>query len=199
MPRTVSFTRAEKTMVKAKKATGSAPIADVAQPGMTPPSDTSKPIITHRPMIKDPMVTEEEAPAGQTAEKPLQRKTARTTIEPPEEPAPSPKPEKKEEPVPETEPQNEPEPEAEKGKPATPDPEAETDARTAQDAHIQKIIDSKKYFLPINAVEQRKSKRFVALGVFLALVLALAWVDIALDAGLIHIDGIKPATHFFSN
>jgi hypothetical protein len=39
----------------------------------------------------------------------------------------------------------------------------------------------------------------VALGVVLAIVLALAWADIALDAGLIQINGVKPVTHFFSN
>ena len=67
------------------------------------------------------------------------------------------------------------------------------------DAAIQKLIDSKKYELPINSVEQRRSKRVVVFGVALSLILIVAWADIALDAGLIHISGIKPVTHFFSN
>jgi len=76
---------------------------------------------------------------------------------------------------------------------------AAAEAQTKHDAAIQKLVDSKQYFLPINAVEKRKTKRFVILGVILSLLLALAWVDVALDAGLIHIGGIKPVTHFFSN
>ncbi|PIZ62500.1 hypothetical protein COY17_02440 [Candidatus Saccharibacteria bacterium CG_4_10_14_0_2_um_filter_52_9] len=63
---------------------------------------------------------------------------------------------------------------------------------------IQKLVDSKQYNLPINAVEQRRTKRFIVLGIVLCVVLALAWFEIALDAGLINIDGIKPFTHFFS-
>lgn len=77
--------------------------------------------------------------------------------------------------------------------------QAEAAAETARDAQIQKLIDSKKYYVPVNAVEKRRTKRVVALGVILSLILALAWVDVALDAGLIEINGIKPVTHFFSN
>jgi hypothetical protein len=77
--------------------------------------------------------------------------------------------------------------------------EAEAAAIAEHDAATQKLIDDKQYFLPINAIEKRKSKRFVALGIVLSVLLALAWVDIALDAGLVHINGVKPVTHFFSN
>jgi len=40
---------------------------------------------------------------------------------------------------------------------------------------------------------------FIILGVVLILLLAAAWADIALDAGLIHLDGVRPLTHLFSN
>jgi hypothetical protein len=73
------------------------------------------------------------------------------------------------------------------------------EAIAKQDAALEKLVESKQYFLPINALEKRRTKRFVVLGVVLALVLAAAWADIALDAGLITIHGIKPVTHFFSN
>ncbi|HVX24486.1 MAG TPA: hypothetical protein VG992_04065, partial [Candidatus Saccharimonadales bacterium] len=76
---------------------------------------------------------------------------------------------------------------------------AEAAKQAEHDAAMQKLVDSKQYFLPINAVEKRKSKHFVIFGVFLALVLAAAWVDIALDAGIITISHIKPVTHLFSN
>lgn len=68
-----------------------------------------------------------------------------------------------------------------------------------EEAELQKLIDSKKYFLPIETVENRKAKRFIALGVLLSLLLAAAWFDIALDAGLIHVGNLKAFTHFFSN
>ena len=70
---------------------------------------------------------------------------------------------------------------------------------TKRQAAIDKLTDNKKYYLPINAVEKRRSRRFVILGIILSLLLILAWADIALDSGLIHINGIKPLTHFFSN
>ncbi len=79
----------------------------------------------------------------------------------------------------------------------------ELEARAAAEAKredaIEKLVDSKQYFLPINSVEKRRSQRFVALGILLSILLILAWADIALDAGLIQISGIKPVTHFFSN
>jgi len=76
---------------------------------------------------------------------------------------------------------------------------AETEAQAKHDEAIQKLIDAKQYFLPINAVELRKTKHFVVLGVIFSLLLLVAWADIALDAGLVQIPGIKPVTHFFSN
>jgi len=90
--------------------------------------------------------------------------------------------------------------ESDAGKPVDPAAaEAEEAKRAKHDAEIQKLADSKQYYLPINAVEKRKTKRFIALGVLLSLLLVVFWVDVALDAGLIHLSGIKPLTHFFSN
>lgn len=77
--------------------------------------------------------------------------------------------------------------------------EAEATAEAAREAEVQKLIESKKYYVPVNAVEKRRTKRVIALGVVLSIILALAWVDIALDAGLIDMGGVKPVTHFFSN
>jgi hypothetical protein len=76
--------------------------------------------------------------------------------------------------------------------------EAEATKQAGHQAAIDKLADSKQYYLPINTVEKRRSKRFVAIGIILSLLLILAWADIALDAGLIHLSGIKPLTHFFS-
>ncbi len=79
------------------------------------------------------------------------------------------------------------------------DPALEQAEQEQHDAGVQKLIDGKQYFLPINAVEKRRTKRVVLLGVVLSLVLALVWVDVALDASLIKVSGLKPLTHFFSN
>ena len=65
--------------------------------------------------------------------------------------------------------------------------------------NIQKLVTEKRYFLPINTQEKRRTKHFIILGVVLILLLAAAWADIALDAGLIHLDGVRPLTHLFSN
>ena len=195
-------------MAKAKKAAGSGdakPIADVAHPGTTAPTDTSKSIITHRLMVKDPMVVEEDAKLEDTGS--LPKKTSELKIAPPTEPvtnddpAPvepeTPAAEKAPEPAETEEPKS-----ADEDKKSLKAPKSDKDikaAEAAKDAKLQQLIDSKKYSLPINAVEQRRSKRVVTLGIVLAILLALAWVNIALDAGLIHLDNIKPLTHFFSS
>lgn len=68
-----------------------------------------------------------------------------------------------------------------------------------RDAALQKLADSKQYYLPIKTVEQRRSQKVVVLGTLLSIVLVLAWVNIALDADLISLGNIEPLTHFFSN
>lgn len=67
------------------------------------------------------------------------------------------------------------------------------------EAAMQKLVDSKQYHLPIKTVEQRRSRRVVIVGTLLSIILVLAWVNIALDAGLIELGDIKPVTRFFSN
>lgn len=62
---------------------------------------------------------------------------------------------------------------------------------------VDKLIEERQYFLPINAIERRRSKLVVALGLLLIVVLALALVDLMLDAGFIHIPGVQPLTHIF--
>jgi hypothetical protein len=145
------------------------------------------------------------------------------------EPAKNPEPDTEPETKPDEEPEAKPEPAAEPEEASEPeqpesDPEAETEseektekdttampssleaqaeaaakAEADHDAGVQKLVDSKQYYLPINSVEKRKTRRFVVLGLLVVILLALAWADIALDAGLIHVDGIQPLTHFFSN
>jgi hypothetical protein len=197
-------------MAKAKKAAssgGAKPITDVAHPGTSAPSDTSKSIITPRPIMKDPMVVEDGIDKSEdTTQKSLAQKTAELNVTPPEQtPADDAKPNSEEPPEQTEEKPTEPDEDAgakaddKDKKSGRPDPNAEAAAEAAKDAKLQQVIDSKKYFLPINAIEQRRNARFVALGVILVLLLVVTWVDIALDAGLIHLGGLKALTHFFSS
>ncbi len=79
-----------------------------------------------------------------------------------------------------------------RGKPPA---QEETDAKTLEEH--DRLVDEKTYFLPINAAEHRRSKIVGITGVIVILLLALAWVNIALDAGLIEIPGVHSVTHFF--
>jgi len=196
---------------------------DVDKPGKSAPSATSKPVIvTNRPILQDPMVVDEDAASKkETTSKEDLTHSSGSRVKPLEEPARADADTEKSQPIedkqPEPDKQAEPEnkttdekPGKEKtqpagdetddkdGAPAKPEP-SKTAEQTKQAVGVQKLIDSKKYELPINAVEKRKTKRFMVLGILLAVLLTLAWIDIAADAGLIQIDGFKPVTHFFSN
>lgn len=205
-------------MAESKKTAKAAPIADVAKPGKSAPADNSRSLVISRPILQDPMMVDDKA--AKPSSKPAANKkvTHEITIQPlvdvsppdatDEKPAPPDKPVKAEKPEKEEAAAfdapkdglktDQPSPAAaEKAKQI--DEEAEQAKQVEHDAEIQEMIDSKKYFLPIKTVEQRKSARFVALGIVLALLLIVAWADVALDAGLIQIDGIKPVTHLFSS
>jgi len=78
------------------------------------------------------------------------------------------------------------------------DQQAELEVSLAKQAHISELIESKKYFLPINGKEKSKNKKMILIGLFICLVLIIAWVDVALDAGLIANTYNLPHTHFFT-
>lgn len=63
---------------------------------------------------------------------------------------------------------------------------------------LQELVDSKKYYVPINAVARKRSIK-VSLGLtFLVLLLSLVLVDLMLDSGIILLVQKIPHTHFFS-
>jgi hypothetical protein len=175
---------------------------DVGHPDKSAPPTTSKPVIvTNRPILKDPMMIDENSDADSDGKGKLAHTDA-PTLQPPEASSESGAEKSKPEPPkesPQTEPEASSEPEPETPKQDDNDNDQEAVKQTQHSVAIQELIDSRKYELPINAVEKRKTKHFVVLGVVLAVFLALVWVDIALDADLIHISGIKPVTHLFSN
>ncbi len=64
-------------------------------------------------------------------------------------------------------------------------------------AQLDKIAEARTYYLPINQVVRRRSRHVAAAGLVLIVCLGIAWADVALDAGLITIPGVKAPTHFF--
>lgn len=196
-------------------------IVDVQQPGQAAPSHTSRPVIvSNRPLLKDPMVVDDDKAAAkpsEQAEKPTETLpvASKPQLHPPET-APTP--------------DNTPQPDAgslpgddtavspgesapsENVASATNEPSAPEDpknlakqaeqaaaAKVQHDAAVQQLVDSKQYELPITTPQQRQNQRVVVLGVVLAAVLILIWLDIALDAGIIKLGGLHAPTHFFSN
>ncbi len=167
------------------------------------PAAPKKPaIVTKHTLLKDQGAADESAKsADEPSEKVELKHTTETKISPlnqadaPAVPAPQEKPAPAEQPAPEAGKDNK---ENAKSKPPS-QPDAQAAERAKHDAAIQKLIDSRKYELPINATEKSKSKHFVALGVILTILLVVVWADIALDAGLIHLGGLHSVTHFFSN
>jgi hypothetical protein len=71
--------------------------------------------------------------------------------------------------------------------------------KAAKEAEQQKVIDSKKYFLPINTVQLRRNKFRAVLLFLIVVALAAVLFDISLDAGFLKINGVNSLTHFFSS
>ncbi len=76
--------------------------------------------------------------------------------------------------------------------------QAEAEAKAAQHAaEIAQLIKEEKYALPINAKEKRKLK-FIIIGGIVAVLLAVVWLDVALDTGIISNSFNLPHTHLFN-
>lgn len=213
-------------MADDKKPAKDMPISDVAEPGKSAPSPNSKSIIlNNRPIVKDPMVNAEnpkpetgnEHASGEPTTTPAAAKSqlqpsSEPTIKPAASDTDTPNDETKTPDTPEQPVKASPEPAkteptktddpaaAEASESEAKDPAAEAEAEASKQAEhdetIQKLADSKQYYLPINSVEKRRSRRLVILGILLSLVLIIAWADVALDAGLVQLAG-APHTHLF--
>ena len=211
------------------------PIADVAPPGKSEPSATSKSVlITNRPLISDPMMTKNiEAPEPTTPEPAVTEPVAtpavadkgnlqpvhQLVIKPPtdderaardaaisktssEKPAPPvlqdvvAAPEKPAAVLEQT-----PDVSDDLSLPLNPDAEEvqAEDAEAERQAALDKLVESQKYFLPVDAVELRRAHQFIVYGLLLIIVLGFVLTDLALDAGLLHLNGISALTNFFSN
>ncbi len=172
-------------------------IIDVTHADSTPPSPNSKSVIVPtRPMLKDPMVVDKPGDADKLASQPAPEKDvlANAVTEPLASDAPAKAPsiaelavtaakEKAEKSSAQEDSEASSEekpadssPEKDQAETDKPDPAADQAAVQASqhDAKIGKLVESKQYFLPINTVEKRRSKRFVGLGILLSLLLLVA-------------------------
>jgi hypothetical protein len=78
---------------------------------------------------------------------------------------------------------------------------AQSEAEAAEETHrqtLEKLAEAGTYAVPINAVQRKRSRAFVATMCVIALVLALAVADLVLDANLVQAPDSVPHTHFFS-
>ncbi|HEY1064349.1 MAG TPA: hypothetical protein VGE30_03585 [Candidatus Saccharimonadales bacterium] len=188
-------------------------IFDVAKPGsgQLPASGNSRSVIvSNRPVIKDPMVSEPTKPEA-TPEAPS---TKKIRIEPLHDTAEAPTPEPETAPEPTVVVDDKPvtvtpettvadiAPNALEEPVAIPQPsearEAEDELNRKRVARLQKMIDEEEYFLPIKTVEERRSRKVAIIGTITIILLAAAWYNIALDAGLLPNTYDLPHTSFFT-
>ncbi len=71
-------------------------------------------------------------------------------------------------------------------------------AEAERDARISGYVESGQYFLSINKVGERKNRQLVIVGIVVAVLLAVVWLDVALDAGIISNTYHLPHTNFFA-
>ncbi|HSX05446.1 MAG TPA: hypothetical protein VLF69_03190 [Candidatus Saccharimonadales bacterium] len=71
-------------------------------------------------------------------------------------------------------------------------------AEDARAQELERLIESGTYSVPIDAVQRKRSRIFVAVMCVLSLVLLAALADVALDANLVPAPTSVPHTHFFA-
>jgi len=89
---------------------------------------------------------------------------------------------------------------------ATPSPEADAQAEDLEaqkakkeyDQKIDSLINNKTYFLEIGKISKQRNRLYTWLGLVICIILVIAWLDVALDAGIINNSYHLPHTHFFS-
>ncbi len=186
---------------------------DVSKPGKTAPDTTGRPVIVgHKPLLQqDPMMNgangndadksdvtaDEEKITVHTAkviEPPKEEIKAETKAETKEESPPAPEPEKPETPEPEkteAEPSDEPVSEGsavvdavaeQAGANKKKEGELSEEEKKKQEA-IQKLIEEKKYFVPIKVASRKRNARLSTIVLIILLILVAGYV--ALDMGLV--------------
>lgn len=162
-------------------ADGTKTVVDISKPGTTPPDASGKPVIvSHKPMIKDPMINDEasaetDVPKDDKQSAPLIRENNKV-IEPLSKPGDKPVESVKEEAA---------IVEAvidQKGsKKKTTKSLQDTQEKNDQ---LEKLVESKKYFVKIRIPKQKRNKRVLVIVVFVILASLLSF-GLAADAKII--------------
>lgn len=182
-------------------------VFDVSKPNNSAPTPTSRPVITqHGPMMKDPMVAtdieEEKQPKVETSE--TQNTIGEKVIAPLNQPAPeSKKPDEAPKPEKATEDISKDKNEAEAAIVSAVAEQAGKKKKgglskeeTARQAELEKLIEEKKYYVPIGQVKHRRHKRlFWTFFIFVLVLLAGSYL--AIDANLIDL-GIELPYEFIN-
>jgi|GEM_PF-1077841 len=74
----------------------------------------------------------------------------------------------------------------------------EDEEKAARIAEQEKVIESKRYYLPIHSAKDSRGLRVALILLLFVIVLGLVWLDVVLDAGIIQIKGLHALTHFFN-
>ncbi|HSH56029.1 MAG TPA: hypothetical protein VK983_04350 [Candidatus Limnocylindrales bacterium] len=74
---------------------------------------------------------------------------------------------------------------------------AAAEKEATEQAALEELVQSEQYFLPLNAVERRRSRLAAIFGTLLIVLLAAALFELMLDAGFVTLPGIQPITTFF--
>lgn len=187
------------------------PIIDVAHPNHSAPSDNSRAVIVNnRPLLHDPMMSHDESDSSKSNDDNLLSPAVITKIN--IQPISDDKTDEinsRVESVPETVTEIESIKEDKSENSILADNQVdskspqdkindETAIQAKHEAELDELVEAKAYFLPINTATHQRTKRFVIIGVGMSLLLAIIWVDVALDAGLIKIGSLKALTHIFS-
>ncbi len=188
-------------------------IFDVAKPGKTAASAQSRPVIVgHRTLLQDPMVkpsnsedAKEEAP--KTDEPTATSSPSGHTITPPQEqsssPTPAAKPEENQQ-NPNTEEETKP-PEQDRETSVYNGPAAlkeqtrlQQQAELAKQENLHKLVDDKRYYVPIGEQKRSRTIRHLLLALIGILLLAIILADLLVDTGIIK-TSVKPPVQIFHN
>jgi hypothetical protein len=184
---------------------------DIAKPGKTPASSTSKPVIvTNRSMVKDPTLKSDD----QVAAEPLVKSEAKIIAPPKDletENTDEKQPKAAEEPDAPSEPKST--ENAAEGTESNTDKDDEqidvgrkqrqkeaalSEADKAKNEHIERLVASGRYAVPVGHIRRNKRLRSVFVIVLLLILLAFAAADLLIDAGVIKTD-IQPVINLIDN
>lgn len=75
---------------------------------------------------------------------------------------------------------------------------AALEATAKKKEELDKLVESREFFLPINTAEHRRSKLVGIFGFVLIILLGLLLLNMLLDIGYVQLQGVQPVTNFFS-